>query len=93
LLGILPLSTCAFISGEGAASVEVRLEPNQVIGQSFLATGATHMEYSLDPDGDPAALAQGRRVLAQATSYQNQHIMGLTIRKPGIGRAWTIGCN
>ncbi len=76
------LSTCAFISGEGAANVEVRLEPNQVIGQSLLATGATHMEYSLDPDGDPVALARGRKVLAQATSYQNQHIMGFGADNP-----------
>ena len=78
----LPLSTCAFISGEGATNVEVRLEPNQVVGSSLLAIGATHMQHSLDPDGDSLSLMRGRQVLAQATSYQNQHIMGFGADNP-----------
>jgi hypothetical protein len=78
----LTFTTCAFISGEGAANVEVRLDPNQVVGQGQLATGATHMQYSLDPDGNPLALERARKALAKATSYQNQHIMGFGADNP-----------
>jgi Glycosyl hydrolases family 39 len=78
----LMLTTCAFMSGEGSANVEVRVEPNQVLATSLLATGATHMQYSLDPDGNPQALERGRKALAGATSYQNQHIMGFGADNP-----------
>jgi hypothetical protein len=78
----LIFTTCALISGEGAVNVEVRLDRNQVVSQSLMATGATHMQYSLDPGGNPAALERGRKALARATSYQNQHIMGFGADNP-----------
>jgi hypothetical protein len=78
----LIFTTCAFVSGEGAANVEVRLDPNQIVGQGLLATGATHMQYSLDADGNPQALERGRRALTRAISYQNQHIMGFGADNP-----------
>ena len=78
----LVFTTCSLISGEGSASVEVRLFPGQVIAQSLLATGATHMQYSLDPSGNPLALERGRQALNLATSYQNQHIMGFGADNP-----------
>jgi hypothetical protein len=78
----LVFTTCSLISGEGSASVEVRLFPGQVISQSQLATGATHMQYSLDPSGNSVALERGRKALDLATSYQNQHIMGFGADNP-----------
>jgi hypothetical protein len=78
----LIFTTCAFVSGEGSASVEVRFNPKQTVGQSQLATGATHMQYSLDPGGNPVALERARKALTRATSYQNQHIMGFGADNP-----------
>jgi hypothetical protein len=78
----LVFTTCALITGEGSANVEVRVYPDMVIAHSQLATGATHMQYSLDPDGNPVALERGRKALTLATSYQNQHIMGFGADNP-----------
>jgi hypothetical protein len=78
----LVFTTCALISGEGAANVEVRVDTNRVVAQSQMATGATHMQYSLDLGGNPVALERGRKALARATTYQNQHIMGFGADNP-----------
>jgi hypothetical protein len=43
---------------------------------SRLETGVTHTRYSLDPWGDPAAVAAGKQVLRETTVLQNQHLMG-----------------
>jgi hypothetical protein len=38
--------------------------------------GLTHTQYSIDPWGDPKAVASARRLLAKQPILQNQHIMG-----------------
>ena len=45
-------------------------------GISRLATGVTHAQHSLDPWGDPGAVARGKALLSSAVRYQNQHLMG-----------------
>ena len=59
-----------------AANVTVTVDRTTRAGTSGLSTGATHTQYSLDPEGDSAAVANGKKLLAAATRYQNQHIYG-----------------
>ena len=42
----------------------------------------THMQYSLDPFGNKAAVARGERLLRGLMTYQNQHIYGFGVRNP-----------
>ncbi len=46
------------------------------------STGVTHTQYSLDPEGDAAAIASGKQLLAESTKFQNQHIMGWGAEDP-----------
>ena len=65
-----------------AGTVSVRVDRSRAIGTSRLALGVTHMQYSLDPWGDPAAVARGKALLRQVAVYQNQHIMGFGADNP-----------
>ncbi len=56
--------------------VTVRVERTKVIGISHFQTGVTHTQYSLDPWGDVASVARGRKLLSAVCTFQNQHIMG-----------------
>jgi len=58
------------------ADVTVTVDRTSPAGTSRLSIGATHTRYSLDPEGDSVAVANGKKLLAAATRYQNQHIYG-----------------
>jgi hypothetical protein len=57
-------------------AVTVTVEWQRPLGASRLEPGVTHVQYSLDSWGNPAAVARGRYLLESAASYQNQHLMG-----------------
>ena len=65
-----------------AADVTVTVDRTIPAGTSGLSTGATHTQYSLDPAGDSVAVANGKKLLAAATRYQNQHIYGWGAANP-----------
>ncbi|MBM2809282.1 MAG: beta-glucosidase/6-phospho-beta-glucosidase/beta-galactosidase [Chloroflexi bacterium] len=56
--------------------VTVEIDPATQAGVSLLTLGVTHMQYSLDPWGDPDAVARAKTLLSSAVRYQNQHILG-----------------
>ncbi|MPZ15695.1 MAG: xylan 1,4-beta-xylosidase [Chloroflexi bacterium] len=58
------------------ADAVVSIELSAPYMTSQFDVGVTHMQYSLDPWGDPASVTQARSVLANGVRYQNQHIMG-----------------
>ncbi len=62
--------------------VRVTLDRTRAEGVSQMAVGATHVQHSLDPWGDQAAVERGRALLQQAAVYQNQHIMGFGAPNP-----------
>lgn len=59
-----------------SASVRVTVHRHEVVGKSRLALGVTHTQHSLDPWGDPAATARGRKLLSGVADYQDQAIYG-----------------
>lgn len=59
-----------------AADITVSIDRAKPAGKSRLALGATHTQHSLDPWGDPLAVARGRDLLGRAVRYQNQAIYG-----------------
>src|SRR5436305_15347137 len=59
-----------------AAHVTVTVDRTTPAGLSQLALGVTHTQYSLDPSGDPTAVASGKGLLAAAPGSQNQSIYG-----------------
>jgi hypothetical protein len=65
-----------------AAHVTVTVDRTTPAGPSQLALGVTHTQYSLDPSGDPTAVASGKALLAAATVYQNQSIYGWGATNP-----------
>jgi Glycosyl hydrolases family 39 len=65
-----------------SASVTVTVDRSQATGKSWLGVGVTHTGYSLDYWGNATALDNGKRLLAAATMYQNQHIYGWGAANP-----------
>jgi len=89
LLAILILTGGPVAHGHPGASrsakapvVEVRVDPGTPAGVSRLALGSTLTEHSLDPWGDPEAVARGKDLLRGATGVVNQHIYGWGTRNP-----------
>lgn len=84
-ISVLALAVSAVLSTPVAAKSEPTL-PDPVGGPptagpesvptSQFTTGATLTQYSLDPWGDPAAVAAGRQLLATSTVNVAQHIHG-----------------
>lgn len=64
------------------AAVRVSVDRESPAGESRLALGVTHNQHSLDPWGDPAAVARGWRLLDRAVTFHNQHIYGWGTRNP-----------
>jgi hypothetical protein len=64
------------------AAVTVRVERSKPTGRSALAMGVTLTQYTLDPWGEPAAIARGKALLAAATHFQNQSIYGWGTTNP-----------
>lgn len=52
------------------------------IGTSRLRMGTTHMEKSLQGEGNADAIARGKALLREGVSYSNQHIMGFGALNP-----------
>lgn len=78
---LLPaLGLCLLISAAVCRAappvVTVRVDRSRVVTVSRFETGVTHAQHSLDPEGDPAAIARGKALLEAACRYQNQHSMG-----------------
>jgi hypothetical protein len=65
-----------------ADHITVTVDRTTPAGLSQLALGVTHTQYSLDPSGDPTAVASGTALLAAATVYQNQSIYGWGATNP-----------
>lgn len=68
--------------GTKGAPVVVRVDRQTSLGVSRLRLGVTHMQFSLDPFGNKAAVARGKRLLRGLVTYQNQHIYGFGVRNP-----------
>jgi hypothetical protein len=62
--------------------VTVTVDRSVQTGISHLAVGVTHMQYSLDPWGEPAAVQNGKTLLREGVRYSNQHIMGYGALNP-----------
>ena len=56
--------------------IDVEVDRSASAGESRLALGVTHGQYSLDPWGDPAAVQRGRALVQRVARLQNQHIYG-----------------
>jgi hypothetical protein len=59
-----------------SADVTVSVNRVQQLGTSRLSLGATMERDSLNPWGDPTAVANGQQLLDGAITFQNQHIYG-----------------
>ena len=57
-------------------SVAIAVDRSKPVAVCRLRLGVTHTQYSLDPWGDPAAIAQAKALLAPVAEFHNQHIMG-----------------
>lgn len=57
-------------------AVSVTVDWGRPVGVSRLSLGITHTQTGLDRGGDPAAIERGKRYFAEASHYQNVHIMG-----------------
>lgn len=55
---------------------EVTIDRNTTEMVSDFNVGVTHMQYSLDPWGDPASVQRGKDLVRVGVKYQNQHIVG-----------------
>jgi hypothetical protein len=64
------------------ADVYVSVDHSKPVAVSRLRLGVTHTQHSLDPWGDKAAIARGKRLLTAAVTYQNQAIYGWGARNP-----------
>jgi hypothetical protein len=62
-------------------AIRVRVYPDEVVGQSLLNLGVTLTQHTLDPWGDPEAVARGQQLLRFA-GYSNQHIYGWGANNP-----------
>src|SRR5918998_1013784 len=80
-LVLVLVSTSATLSAP-PSGVAVTVDRATPAGSSRLATGVTHAQHSLDPWGDPGAVARGTALLAGAVRYQNQHLMGWGASNP-----------
>ena len=70
------------VNGSTTSDVEVTVDRSTADVVSRMGVGATHIAYSLDPDGDDDSIARGRDLLSQAALYQNQSIMGFGVASP-----------
>jgi hypothetical protein len=73
---VIPVVNSAASGLEQGADVTVTTDFSVTDGVSQLELGVTHMQYSLDPWGDPGAVERGKQLLSAAVRYQNQHIFG-----------------
>lgn len=69
-------------ASEPSADVTVTIDYTTQVGVSHLSVGVTHMQYSLDPWGDPVAVQNGKSLLRHGVRYSNQHIMGFGATNP-----------
>jgi len=58
----------------GAVAVDV--QRSRIVGESRLALGVTHTQYSLDTWGDQASVGRAKALLRRVGRLQNQHIYG-----------------
>src|SRR4051812_36621732 len=73
---VAPVVSSSAAATDQGAEVTLTVEFARPEGVGQLELGVTHMQYSLDPWGDPAAVARGKELLGAAVRFQNQHIMG-----------------
>ena len=66
----------SLVPARAQAAVTVTVDSGIVSSTSNFSVGATHMQASLDPWGDPDAIARGKDLLRASVSYQNQPMMG-----------------
>ena len=76
--------------GSEQRPVDVRVGPGTA-GHSRLRIGITHTQVSLEPNGDPAALARARAALRPVAALQNQHLYGWGARNPEPRRGSSTG--
>ena len=67
--------------GSQRQPVVVRVGPGND-GESRLRVGITHTQVSLEPGGDPGALARARAALRPVAALQNQHLYGWGASNP-----------
>lgn len=79
LLLLVALVAAGLVDGRSprrGTAIDVTVERSTPAGESRLALGVTHGQYSLDPWGDPAAVQRGRALVQRVARLQNQHIYG-----------------
>ena len=81
IAALLMLAAVLGLPGGCRAQAKVTVDKRIQVGVSRLTLGVTHTQVAWD-QGDPAAVARARALLADATGLQNQSIMGWGVGDP-----------
>src|SRR5579872_40015 len=80
MLALAPVGEASSAPGarpvSGQPQVVVTVDRSTVIAVSRLETGVTHTHHSLDPWNNAYAVAKGKTLLMDSTTFQNQYTYG-----------------